>query len=109
MRPTCSGLILLIQLIRPPLVDQEEVALLPLVFQRMSNNNIQILESNSLISNSVRSTLLTLHLQDQAHLQVQVHLQHAQEEALQLALVCAHLLQLLLSKPASMSALQDAP
>jgi hypothetical protein len=89
-------------------VDQEELAISPLVNQMMLRENIQTLESNSLMSNSVSSTLPTMEdhpHQDQPH---QVQLQDAQEETFLLALVSAHLPQLLLSKLASKFAPPDA-
>lgn len=105
---TCSGSTPLIQLIRPQSVDQEELAILPQENLMMSRENIQTLESNSLMSNSVSSTLPTMEdhpHQDQPH---QVQLQDAQEETFLLALVSAHPPQLLLSKLASTFALLDA-
>merc|ERR1719263_774043 len=107
MRLTCSGSILLIQPTKLQLEDQEDPVLSPLVYQRMLKPNIQTLVLNSLTSNSVRLALPSLETQDQDQPH-QVQLQDAQEEAFPLALVSAHLPQLLPSKLASVFALQDA-
>merc|ERR1712127_115200 len=102
MLPTCSGSIPLIQLIRPPSVDQEEIALSPQENHLMLKLNIQMPELNSLTSKSVTST------PPSTHLQVQAQPQDAQEEALILASPSAHPPQLPLSKLALESALLDA-
>ena len=102
MLPTCSGSIPLIQLIRPPSVDQEEIALSPQENHLMSNPNIQMPELNSLTSKSVTST------PPSTHHQVQHQPQDAQEEALMLASSSAHPPQLSLSKLALESAFPDA-
>jgi len=103
---TCSGSTPLIQPIRLPSVDQEEIALSPQENHLMLNPNIQTPVLNSQTSKSVIS--IPHSNQAQPHQVQPHHLQDAQEEALVLASASAHPPQLLLSKLASESAFPDA-
>merc|ERR1719453_797638 len=99
---TCFGLIPLTQLTKHQLEDQEEHAISLLENHLMLNSNIQTHMFNSLTSNLVKLVQPTVVVQGLHHLD-------AQEEAFQHVLDSAQVIQLLLSKLASMFALKDAP